>query len=105
MNEAPKKTGLGNSLLLQRTAPAPSRPQPTAAETSQTSEASETSRPAGRRPPRKPRQRPRVRRTLYLELELDARLSGVAGIERKERSEVVNELLRRHLPQYSVVPQ
>ena len=112
MNETPKKTGLGSSLLLQRTAPAPSHPQPAVAKetpepsgTSRTSGASETSRPPGRRPPRQPRQRPRIRRTLYLELELDERLSGVAGIERKERSEVINEVLRRHLPQYTVVAQ
>lgn len=45
----------------------------------------------------------RIRRTLHLEEDLDEQLSAVAGIERRERSEIVNELLRQHLRKYEVI--
>ena len=44
----------------------------------------------------------RDRCTLYLSRELNAQLDLVAHIERKERSEIVESLLRAHLPKYRV---
>lgn len=58
------------------------------------------------RPPRRraaKRTRLRIRRTIHLEDDLDEQLSLVAGIEGKERSEIVNNLLRKHLRQYEVI--
>ena len=119
-DEPPKKTGLGN-LLLQRTIPRskPTRPQPAAALSTPPSseptpvDPSATARRANQpptvtsQPPRsqtkKHRTQLRIRRTLHLEMDLDEQLSAVAGIERRERSEIVNELLRRHLRKYEVI--
>jgi len=44
----------------------------------------------------------RERCTLYLSPEINAQLDLAAHIERKERSQVVEALLRQHLPKYRV---
>ncbi len=113
MSEPTKKTGLGN-LLFQRTSqPArKSRPVPVKSEegtaASPPPEPEFTSSPeplppapASRRQNAK-RKRVRIRRTLHLEDDLDARLNTMAGIERRERSEIVNDLLRKHLRKYEI---
>lgn len=123
MSEKPKNTGLGN-LLLKRTSP-PAEPAAPAAEvgeeepTPSPAVASNSTLPRKRepeplperapalpvRPPRRraaKRTRLRLRRTIHLEDDLDEQLSLVAGIEGKERSEIVNSLLRKHLRQYEV---
>jgi len=44
----------------------------------------------------------RDRCTLYLDPEVNQQLDLVAGIERRQRSQVVTELLRQYLPDYQV---
>jgi len=48
------------------------------------------------------RARPRDRCTLYLDEDVNQQLDLVARVERRQRSEVVTELLRRHLPSYRI---
>jgi hypothetical protein len=99
-----KKTGLGNSLLLKRTSPR-NAPSPHVSERldAQTSEASRRldarKNQRGGKRPAKPL---RDKCTIYLESDVNERLEIVARMERKERSEVVTEILRRHLPKYRV---
>jgi hypothetical protein len=98
-----KHTGLGESLLLQRTASEPSTklPQPPP----QTFERSERHdvHPEPQQPPA-PRkaQELRDRCTLYLDADVNTQLDLVARIERKQRSEVVTAILRENLPKYRV---
>lgn len=118
-----KKTGLGSSLLLQRTEPT-SASQPRNARDVQTPEVPETSAlddveqvPAAgqtprtlKRPQRSPHSQrrgkarviPRQRCTLHLDEDVEEQLDLVARVEGKERSEVVSDLLRTHLPKYRI---
>lgn len=116
-----KKTGLGSSLLLQRTEPT-SASQPRNARDVQTPEVPETSaldevEDAAVQTPRtlkrsqrsphsqrrgKARVIPRQRCTLHLDEDVEEQLDLVARVEGKERSEVVSDLLRTHLPKYRI---
>lgn len=104
MTDKPK-TGLGNSLLLQRTEkgrrPVAQQPKtPGRLERSSDSDAP----PAPQEQVERPVEvvLPRARCTLYIDEDVNEQLSLVAGIEKRQRSEVVTEILRSHLPTYSV---
>jgi hypothetical protein len=109
MKDKPK-TGLGSSLLLQRTdkrkrSPARDGKTPEAPKSSGRPDASDhgaTPKPAEpiKRP--EPVVLPRQRCTLYLDEDVNEQLSLTAGIENKQRSEIVTEILRRHLPTYTI---
>jgi len=95
-------TGLGESLLLRRTdetqasQPAANVETPRRSPSPQPQSQPKVSRPA-------PKLRPlRDRCTIYLDPDINRRLDLVARIERKERSEVVSDLLREHLPHYEI---
>ena len=45
---------------------------------------------------------PRDRCTIYIDHDVNEQLDIVARIERKQRSEVVTQLLRQHLPSYRI---
>jgi hypothetical protein len=99
---ADRDTGLGDSLLLKRTepaGPAPVREETPRHEQPQPVDGDAAARPAA--PRRRPR-RIRDRCTIYLDPDVNKRLDLVARIERKERSEVVTEILRQHLPSYRI---
>jgi hypothetical protein len=111
-----KHTGLGDSLLLQRTAP-PQRPElPTVPQPMDRLEhleanpehvdqpAQSNMLPQNNRSPQsdQPPRPLRDRCTIYLDREVNAELDFVARIERRERSAVVSEILRGHLPKYHV---
>lgn len=97
-----KDTGLG-SLLLRRTGGQDEPPQPPENSDAQTSGQSE--RPADQPDAAPVPPQPEVLRdrcTLYLDEDVNQQLDIVARIERKQRSEVVTELLRQHLPRYRI---
>ncbi len=97
-----KKTGLGDSLLLQRTDPDGADEPPKDA---QTSGAAKRPEAALERPSTTPQPTPeqlRDRCTIYLDPDINTQLDLVARIQRKQRSEVVTELLRANLPKYRV---
>ncbi len=113
--ETTKNTGLGSSLLLQRTerpvsetsanvpdvqtlvTPTPepdAKPKPTSVEAlppHQTSKKSRTKALVLR-----------DRCTLYLDRELNEQLHITSRVEGRERSDVVNDILRKHLPKYRI---
>lgn len=94
-----QNTGLGDSLLLRRT-DEPRAAQPiTDAQTSRRPEHLDV--PESKRPARKVRPL-RDRCTIYLEPDVNRQLDLVARLEHKQRSEVVAEILRTHLPRYEV---
>lgn len=115
-----KKTGLAPSLLLRRTEPTeipePNNVPPateidepvteTAFPDAQTSSQSETATIAGsRRPGKIFRMIPRDKATIYMERDLNEQLRRVAALEGRDRSDVVNQILRKHLPRYRVERQ
>lgn len=112
-----KKTGLGSSLLLRRTEPTlepamvVETPMP---DRSQAQKAKPAKSPDGQgiQTPQHPENRPqpipklqqvRDRCTLYLDPDVNRRLHVTARIEGKDRSEIVTEVLRQHLPEFEVV--
>lgn len=112
-----KKTGLGKSLLLRRTidprespeAPLPVVPSQEAMFVSEGLPPS-MNKPEAEPAPAiqshgKPTKKSLVlhdRCTLYLEREINERLSLTAGIKGPDRSDIVNDILRKHLPTYRI---
>ncbi len=116
-----RKTGLGSSLLLRRTAqlaepsvepktepvqeiPA-SEPKPLPPVESQPESAVEMPVVAlPSTPKKKGTEKPtlRDRCTLYLERGVNEQLHMTSRIEGRERSEIVSEILRKHLPKYRI---
>ncbi len=97
-----RHTGLGGSLLLQRTAPQPSTVVSTPLQIAEQPEHADVPpEPEPKTEVKKP-QELRDRCTLYLDREVNAQLDFVARIERRQRSEIVAEILRGNLPKYSV---
>ena len=45
---------------------------------------------------------PRDRCTIYIDQDVNEQLETAARMERKQRSELVTELLRQHLPKYRI---
>lgn len=115
--ETTRKTGLGDSLLLRRTeAPSAvtptvipdaqvpagvSTPEPTPSEPA-TVEAESVLPPPDSKLPRKVPLVLRDRCTLYLDRAVNEQLHMAARIEGRERSEVVTDILRKHLPKYRI---
>ena len=104
-----RRTGLGfGSLLLHRTteqeAPPTPEPQP-AIEQPETERYEESAvpskRPLNERGISSNRQL-RDRCTVYLDPAINQQLDFVARVERRQRSEVVTDILRRYLPKYRV---
>lgn len=112
--ETTRKTGLGSSLLLQRTeAPAepsvsvdvqtpgiPAKWEPSPAEVTR-----ERAAPPQSVSRKKQKGQPLVLRdrcTLYLEREINEQLHLVARIEGRERSDIVTDILRQYLTKYRV---
>ena len=111
--ETERKTGLGGSLLLQRTEiPARVMPpavpiQPPNTEMTALPEpphpvAVIQSAPRTSRKRKKPALVLRDRCTLYLERDVNEQLAHTSHAEGRDRSEVVSELLRKHLPKYQI---
>lgn len=114
--EKQNKTGLGKSLLLQRTvisAVPPTTPAVVPAEeVTPAPELTELPEPILEPIPvppppasRKSSAKPLVLRdqcTLYLEREVNKQLHIVARAEGRERSEIVSDILRQHLPKYRI---
>lgn len=116
---ASKSTGLG-SLLLKRTEnDAASESKPPAVETSKRpdvqaaqdrssaeiksdSSSTEQNNSAAKQEADRP-QTARDRCTLYLDADLNRQLHIAAKLEGKERSEIVSEILRQHLPVYEAI--
>ncbi|MCA9093706.1 MAG: hypothetical protein KDA68_09485 [Planctomycetaceae bacterium] len=115
MEPEKKQTGLGLSLLLQRTdqQPKPERPAvipkpeptvtpvPTEIKTSEADVVPEI--PQQNR--NKSRQKPKVLRdrcTLYIARDVNEKLDLASRVEDRDRSEIVSELLRKHLPEYTI---
>lgn len=114
--ETPKRTGLGDSLLLRRTETLTEPPRPVASDV-QTPEVIPTVKPNVTQEPspdetptpqpaaKKSKKTPLVLRdrcTLYLERTVNEQLHMAARIEGRERSEVVTDILRKHLPKYRI---
>lgn len=111
-----RKTGLGDSLLLQRTEPAPETivPAPTDVPASEpmsipTPPPPQTeveAEPALPEPVSKKQQKVKLvlrdRCTLYLERTVNEQLGMVARIEGRERSDIASDILRKHLPKYRI---
>lgn len=111
-----RKTGLGNSLLLQRTEVSPAEASVSSGVSmtgvSPTPESEPTEPPATQTKPVLPRREPtnkrkeqlvlRDRSTLYLERSVNEQLRRVAQIEGRERSEVATDILRKYLPKYRI---
>ena len=104
-----RRTGLGfGSLLLHRTteqeAPPTPKPQP-AIEQPETERYEESplplKRPLNERGIIRNRDL-RDRCTVYLDPAVNQQLDIVAGVERRQRSEVVTDILRRYLPKYQI---
>ncbi|MBI1902936.1 MAG: hypothetical protein HYS13_17705 [Planctomycetia bacterium] len=107
----PKTTGLGESLLLRRTDPPADRPRKPAKNGQERKEAPPIE-PAGADDPAPAdplstvhRAVPRDRTTLYLDQDVNDWLDLAARIERKQRSELASEILRKHLPRYRIEPE
>jgi len=109
MEPEKKQTGLGLSLLLQRTdqKPKPERPavipkpEPTEIKASEADVVSEIPQ----RNREKSRQKPKVlqdRCTLYIARDVNEKLDLASRVEDRDRSEIVSELLRKHLPEYTI---
>jgi hypothetical protein len=110
--ETERNTGLGGSLLLQRTdVHEQIKPLDAPLEIPEVKIAAE---PESAQPEVAMDERPRRLRvkkaalvlrdrcTLYLEREVNDQLDIAARIQGRERSELVSELLRKHLPKYQV---
>lgn len=97
-----KHTGLGESLLLQRTTPQPATEVSQPTQTFERSEHPDAHSEPQRSPAPQKAQELRDRCTIYLEADVNAQLDLVARIERKQRSEVVTAILRENLPKYRV---
>ena len=104
-----RRTGLGlGSLLLHRTTEQEVPPVPKAHAISQPQAPEaypETAVPQGRALNQRGINRARQLRdrcTLYLEPGVNQQLDLVARIERRQRSEVVTDILRRYLPKYRI---
>lgn len=114
-----RKTGLGGSLLLRRTE-TPQAPEHSNVSTSETSASPGTPTPTAEtfKRPKRPiatdirksskkgvEQVLRDRCTLYIDRDVNERLDLAARVEGRERSEVVSQLLRKHLPKYRIETQ
>jgi hypothetical protein len=97
-----KNTGLGESLLLQRTAPQPPIDPRIPSQTSERPVHLDVNPEPERKLEIKKPQELRDRCTIYLDRDLNKQLALVAHIERKQRSEIVTEILRNNLPKYRV---
>lgn len=112
-----KGTGLGSSLLVRRTEPlaepkvseevqAAVDPEPQKREDSTTPSSQvlqihvHEDNSAGQET--KP-QMIRDRCTIYLDPDVNQRLHLTARVEEKDRSQIVNEILRQHLPEFQVI--
>lgn len=99
-----RKTGLGGgSLLLRRTEPDDN--QPSTASAIQPSEASaepQAAQSSASSKGKKHRTVPRDKCTLHLDRDVNEWLDLAARVEGRERSEVASELLRQHLPRYTI---
>lgn len=116
MEPEKKQTGLGMSLLLQRTDQKPKperpaadpRPEPTVTpepEVVETPGEESIIQEIPQRSRKKSRQKPQVlqdRCTLYIAREVNEKLHLAARVEDRDRSEIVSELLRKHLPEYRI---
>jgi hypothetical protein len=99
---ATKRTGLGKSLLLRRTEadePSPRSEDAQSPPPTDRFDTDETSQPPAS--PRRPRAL-RDRCTIYIEPEVNKQLDLVARIQRRQRSEVVTQILRENLPKYRI---
>jgi hypothetical protein len=97
-----KRTGLGGSLLLQRTDPQPPVDNPVPFLTPERPERFDIQPEPVRQVEIKKPQELRDRCTLYLDRDVNTQLDLVARIERRQRSEVVTEILRDNLPKYRI---
>lgn len=114
-----RKTGLGNSLLLRRTAqpveppvepqeepvqetPPPEPTPPIEPQPEPTVETAMVAPPAAPQTKRTEKLTLRDRCTIYLERGVNEQLHMTSRIEGKERSEIVSEILRKHLPKYRI---
>lgn len=111
--ETERKTGLGGSLLLQRTdVPPQFKPQDSPIEVPDVEIAAVPEKAQPNAIIEEPRQKQPMRRkaarvlrdrcTLYLERDVNEQLDIAARLQGRERSEVVTELLQKHLPKYQV---
>lgn len=111
--ETTKKTGLGSSLLLQRTETAepPQHGDVPDVQTSETAKRLEVSNVPMPRPSRRPAtsRKGKAKRlvlrdkcTLFLDREVNERLDLAARVEGMERSEMATEILRKYLPNYRI---
>ena len=107
-----KKTGLGSSLLLKRTTPPeptlnvnhcsalPPLTEPERSNVSDVSDAPQDQPTVASNQPVNEVLRDRC--TIYIDKDVNDRLETAARLERKQRSEVVTEILRQHLPNYRI---
>lgn len=115
--QSDKQTGLGSSLLVRRTEPPQemaetANPKPRVSLEPVREEQSDAVDPRVIQTPKRPdvqtseKSQPqgvRDRCTLYLSPDVNQRLHITARLEEKERSDVVNELLRQNLPKFEVI--
>lgn len=123
--ENKNKTGLGGSLLLRKTEPTapqtpptvpppevasmpPVEPQPVQESPENVSTPSMPRNLKSRQRTSKKGKKPLVLRdqcTFYISHEVNERLHLVSGIEGRDRSEIVSDLLQKHLPTYRIERQ
>jgi hypothetical protein len=99
-----RKTGLGGgSLLLRRTEPVETEPSTASAiQPPETPTEPQAAQPSASSKGKKHRAIPRDKCTLHLDHDVNEWLDLAARVEGRERSEVASELLRKHLPRYSI---
>jgi hypothetical protein len=99
---ATKRTGLGKSLLLRRTEAEESLSPPEDVQAPPPTDRFDTDETP--QPPASPRrpQALRDRCTIYIEPDVNKQLDLVARIQRRQRSEVVTQILRENLPKYRI---
>lgn len=97
-----ENTGLGDSLLLKRTSDDNADKSSDDVQTPETSKRPDAPTDRQGKPPRRGPRDLRDRCTIYLDPEINRQLDLVARIERKQRSEVVADILRANLPKYRI---
>lgn len=97
-----KNTGLGSSLLLKRTADASAKNTDGDVQTPEASGRPDVKADQPAKPTRPQPKDLRDRCTIYLDADVNRQLDLVARIERRQRSEVVTDLLRANLPKYRI---
>ncbi len=116
MEPEKKQTGLGMSLLLRRTDQKAIPEQPAVVPQAVSTVPQESAIPqepekeivtqvTPQQNRKKSRQKPQVlqdRCTLYIARDVNEKLDIASRIEDRDRSEIVSELLRKHLPEYTI---